>query len=821
MLCCFPRNFGQINLFAMKKSFLLLALLALLFACNNKTVNNLAVQSFEKNRVLLPNGWALTPAPTSLPLGDLPLNMVVSKDKTRMVVTNNGQSTQTLTWIDLTKEKVLHEKVIPKSWLGLAMTSDAKTIYASGGNDNIIRTYQVVADTLAERDSLVLGKPWPTEKISPTGIALDQARQRLYVVTKEDSTLYVLNTQSKSVVQKLALGTEAYTCMLSSDAKTLYISLWGNAALAIYDTEKGTIRNTIKVGLHPNDMTLTKDGRYLYVACADDNAVSVIDLQQQKVVETMIASLYPDAPTGSTTNGVALSEDEKTLFIANADNNCLAVFDVEKPGNSHSEGFIPTGWYPTNVKVVGDKLLIANGKGFTSLANPKGPQPYERRTAETQYIGGLFKGALSIMTVPDESTLAAYSQLVYNNAAYSPKKSKQAHTEKGNPIPQKVGDPSPIKYVFYIIKENRTYDQVLGDMKEGNGDASICLFPDSITPNQHALAREFVLLDNFYVNAEVSADGHNWSMGGYANDFVEKTWPTSYGGRGGNYDYEGSRKIAHPQKGFIWDFCQRAGVSYRTYGEFAAFGDTYLESLKGHSAPNYPGYDLSIKDTVRFNRFVADFDSLLKINKVPHFNTIRFGNDHTAGARAGVPTPAAMVADNDLAVGMFVEFISKSPIWKETAIFILEDDAQNGPDHVDAHRSPAFVISPYTKRKHKESTVYGTTSMLRTMELILGLPPMSQYDAGATPMNACFTKTPDLTPYKARPNRVDLNELNKDSKLSGMSYKLNLDREDAAPDDLFSEIIWKTVRGEHSEMPAPRRAAFVKVSAESDDEEED
>lgn len=804
----------------MKKLLLLLSLAACLFACNH--TNNLSVQSLQKNRILLPNGWALTPSPQSLPLGDLPLNMVLSKDKTRMVVTNNGQSTQMLTWIDVVHDKVLHEKIIPKSWVGLAMTGDATLIYASGGNDNRIRTYEVVADTLAERDSIVLGKPWPQEKISPTGIALDESRHKLYIVTKEDSSLYVVNLQNKKVLQKLPLGAEAYNCLLSNDGKTLYISLWGGAALGIYDTESGQLRQRIPTALHPNDMVLTKDGKYLYVACADDNAVSVIDLQQQKVIETMIASIYPDAPTGSTTNGVALSEDEKTLFIANADNNCLAVFDVENPGKSHSEGFIPTGWYPTSVKVVGNKLLIANGKGFTSYANPNGPNPYLRRTEETEYIGGLFKGTLSIMPIPEEETLAGYSKLVYENAAYSPARAKQAHTEKGNPIPTKLGDPSPIKYVFYIIKENRTYDQVLGDITAGNGDPSLCLFPDSITPNLHAIAKEFVLLDNFYVNAEVSADGHNWSMGGYANDYVEKTWPTNYGGRGGNYDYEGSRKIAYPRKGFIWDYCQRAGVSYRTYGEFSTFNETYLESLKGHCAPQYPGFDLSIKDTFRVSRFMEDFDSLLAINKVPHFNTIRLGNDHTAGARVGVPTPAAMVADNDLAVGQFVEFISHSPIWKESVIFILEDDAQNGPDHVDAHRSTAYVVSPYTKRKHKESTLYSTTGVLRTMELILNLPPMSQYDASATPLHDCFTINPDLTPYTARPNRVNLNQLNTAmGSLSDQSWKLNLEEVDRAPDDLFSEIIWKTVRGEHAQMPAPRRAAFVKVSAEAEEEDED
>ncbi len=810
---------SRINPFAMKKILLLSLLVVALFACNKKTTEyGVAYQALNKNRVLLPNGWSLTPVGDNLPLGDLPLNMVVSKDRQRMVVTNNGQSTQQLTLVDVANSAILDEITIPKSWLGLAMSSDGKTVYASGGNDNMIRVYQIAADTLSQRDSIVLGTPWPT-KISPAGIALDEARQQMYVVTKEDSSLYVLNLRDKSVKQKLALGHEAYTCLLSPDQTSLYISLWGGAAIAIYDIAAGTIRNKIKVDLHPNDMTITQNGRLLYVACADDNSVAVIDLQQNKVVQSIVASLYPNSPTGSTTNGVALSEDEKMLFVANADNNCLAVFNVEEVGEARSMGFIPTGWYPTNVKVVGNRIFVANGKGFVSKPNPRGPNPYSRRTAETEYIGGLFKGSLSIIDIPDQNTLATYTQLVYRNTPYSKDKEKQAHAEKGNPIPRKVGDRSPIKYVFYVIKENRTYDQVFGDLAEGNGDPSLCLFPDSITPNQHALAREFVLLDNFYVDAEVSADGHNWSMAAYANDYVEKTWPTSYGGRGGTYDYEGSRKIAYPRGGFIWDYCKRAGVSYRTYGEFSNLNETYLESLKGHTAPNFPGYDLSIKDTLRFNRWKADFDSLIAINALPRFNTVRFGNDHTAGARGGVPTPAAMVADNDLAVGMFVEHISRSPIWKETAIFVLEDDAQNGPDHVDAHRSIALVVSPYAKRKHIESTMYSTSGMLRTIELILGLPPMSQFDAGATPMHACFTYEVDLTPFKARPNQVDLNQLNPvNTRLSRLSYELNLDKEDQAPDDIFSEIIWKTVRGEHAVMPAPRHSAFVMLKAE---EEED
>jgi hypothetical protein len=357
-------------------------------------------------------------------------------------------------------------------------------------------------------------------------------------------------------------------------------------------------------------------------------------------------------------------------------------------------------------------------------------------------------------------------------------------------------------------------------MKEGNGDPNLCLFPEKITPNQHALARGYVLLDNFYVDAEVSADGHNWSMAAYANDFVEKTWPTSYGGRGGNYDYEGTRRVAFPKKGFIWDHCKRANVSYRTYGEFADDEKANYETLEGHICPNYSSWDLNIKDVVREKTWEHDFDSLLTINQVPRFNTIRFGNDHTSGMSKGAYTPDAAVADNDLAVGRFIEHLSQSSIWKESAVFILEDDAQNGADHIDAHRSTAYVISPYIRRNYVDHTPYSTSSMLRTMELILGIPPMSQYDAAATPMWRCFTAQPDLTPYKALNSNVDIEARNAYVEpLSRISETFNLAKLDAVPERLFNEVLWKSIKGLDSEMPAPRRAAFVNVPEGDDDDD--
>ena len=565
-------------------------------------------------------------------------------------------------------------------------------------------------------------------------------------------------------------------------------------------------------------MLLNKKGNYLFVANGGDNSVSIINTATKKVTEVISAAVHPTHLTGSTTNGLALSDDEQTLYIANADNNCLAVFDVSSIGESISKGFIPTGWYPTNVKYCKNRIWVANGKGFTSMANPKGPQPiskidnsdlHEGSTPDKrlQYIGGLFKGTLSIIDVPKESVMIDYTQTVYDNTPF--KRPQQDPSEK-NTIPFTEGRKSPIKYVFYIIKENRTYDQILGDMSKGNGDPKLCLFPEKVTPNIHALADEFVLLDNFYVDAEVSADGHNWSMGAYANDYVEKTWPTSYGKRGGDSDYGGRRKITHPRDGFIWDYCRRAGLSYRTYGEFADGKTAVVPVLEDHFCVGYPSFNFEIKDTTRCRIWMNDFDKLLAENAVPRFNTVKFPNDHTSGQKKGSISPTAAIADNDLAVGMFVDHLSHSKIWKESVVFILEDDAQNGPDHVDAHRSPALVISPYIKRNQVVSTMYSTSGFLRTMELILGLPPMSQYDAAARPLFDCFTSVLDLTPYNHKKANVDLNVRNKANTLSSkISETFNFDKEDEAPDLALNQVIWKSVKGEDAVMPAPKRSAFV------------
>ncbi len=781
------------------------------------------IDQIEKNRIVLPNGWALTPVGKSLPLGDLPLNIAVSPDKKMLAVTNNGQSTQSIQLIDISKETIIDTKEVRIAWLGLAWSNDSKTLYASGGNGNYIMQFDVSSGKIIFKDSIVVGKPWP-EKISIAGIALDDDRDLIYTVTKENNSLFVIDINEKKIIKTIPLGGEGYTCVLSPDKKTLYISCWGCDKVVIFDTQEMSVTGSIVVGDNPNELLLNSNGSLLYVANANDNSVSIIEISRRKVIETLNAALYPDAPSGSTTNGIALSKDEKTLYVANADNNCLAVFDVTQVGNSRSMGFIPTGWYPTCVRVVDDLIYVASAKGYNSMPNPHGPNPmkieskveYQKGMGpveKEQYIGGLFTGRLSIILVPDKEQLSNYSQVVYRNTPYSKEKETQTSGRPGNPIPMKSGVTSPIKHVFYIIKENRTYDQVLSDIPGGNGDTTLLLFDKKVTPNQHALVKEFVLFDNFYVDGEVSADGHNWSLGVYATDYLEKNWPTNYGNRGGTFDAAGTRDIANNKNGFIWDLCKRYGITYRTYGEFTENYKPNIPALENHFCPYYTGWDQTVMDTTRFQQWKQEFDSLLTIGAVPQFNTLWFINDHTEGLKLGRLTPFAEVADNDLAVGLFIDYLSHSSIWNNSVVFIVEDDAQNGPDHVDAHRSTLYLAGGYVKRHYIDHTMYSTSSVLRTIELILGLPPMSQYDAAAEPLWRSFTDTLDASAFNSIPAKVDLFEKNTAiNEWQRKSDLFNFDKEDRVPDAMFNEVLWAAIKGASVPCPSPRHAAFVNTA---------
>ena len=811
--------------------------------------------------VLLPNQWSLRPAGAQVEMGDFPINVAVHPGGRFAAVLHSGYSAHQIFVVDIPAARVLSRTDVHEAFYGLEFSGDGKKLFCSGAGDEVVHGFEFQDGSLTNHTEIRVREA--KLRAVPAGLAVDGATRRLFVANVWGNRVSRVDLLPRPETTDILLGTNAtplsiapvtdsgdfdteaankreesslyrtgpddtfpYACRLDEKRQRLYVSLWAKAAVAVIDLNLAQVVARWPAQEHPCEMALTRAGRHLFVANSSRNTVTVFDTGKGQALETICTALYPQAPPGSTPNSVALSPNEKTLFVANADNNTVAVFDVSIPGRSRSLGFIPVGWYPTSVRVTpdGGHLLVANGKGIASKANPFGPQPGRSNPTNgpVQHIAGLFRGTLSIIDLPPrkefEKQLASYSAQANRCSALRADAGVTARRPADNPIPVTPGRPGPIKYCIYIIKENRTYDQVLGDLPQGNGDPNLCLFPERVTPNLHQIARQFVLLDNFYADAEVSADGHEWSMGAYATDFVEKMWPMDYGHNHSKkfpYPSEGCFPIAFPAGGYLWDRAREAGVSYRSYGEFVAVlaatnspGTARVKALRGHIDEWYRGWDLGYPDVKRAQRFIAELKRMEGEGEMPRLQILRLPNDHTHGTTQGWRTPAAYVGDNDLALGQMVEAVSRSKFWSQTAIFVVEDDAQNGPDHVDAHRTTAFVISPYTRRGAVDSTLYSTSSMLRTMELILGLRPMSQFDAAATPMFNSFQATPDLRPYEALPANVNLEERN-DAHAWGGEIKMDFAREDAVDDLLLSEVVWRSVHGESSPMPVPVRAAFV------------
>jgi DNA-binding beta-propeller fold protein YncE len=799
--------------------------------------------------VRLPNQWALRPAGKQIPLGDFPVNIVLHRSGRWLAVLHAGYGTHEVVLVSLqgNRQKIVSRVAIDQAFYGLCFAPDGKTLFASGGELEVIHAWAFDDGLLAHHRTLAMRSPAErgnkAPPFVPSGLATDADGKTLFAAGLWGHAVNIvpLDDPDKRRTVKLEKDSYPYTCLPEAGGKRLFVSLWGKSGVAVLDLESDRVAAVWPTESHPTEMALAPDGKTLFVSCANSTRVCVLDVANDgKPLQTIVCALHPNAPSGNTPSSLSLSADGQLLFVANADANNVAVFQVAKRSQAAPLGFIPTGWYPTSVRFDSraKKIYVANGKGLTSRANPQGPNPNLRDRSRTieQYIGGLFHGTLSILDMPTPERMAEYTKQAYRCSPLRADLAPTGDWPEDNPIPQKLGDSSPIKHCIYIVKENRTYDQVFGDMKEGNGDPNLCLFDDAITPNHHKLARQFVLLDNFYVEGEVSADGHQWSMGAYATDFVEKLWPLSYRGRPlassvknlNTYPSEGHLdSIARPAGGYLWDRCAEAGVSYRSYGEWVEEGKKVgepatprVKALEGHIDPMFRGWDLNYPDVKRAERFIEELHRFEREGGFPRLSIVRLPNDHTSGTRPGAPTPRAQVADNDLALGMVVESVSESKFWKDTAIFVVEDDAQNGPDHVDAHRAVALVISPYTKRKHVDSTMYSTSSMLRTMELILCLKPMSQFDAAARPMYHAFQSKPDLTAYEHEKPAVDLKVKNKATAWGAkVSEKFNLAKEDAADDLLLNEVVWRSVKGAHSAMPAPVRAAFVMPRVQDEDDD--
>jgi YVTN family beta-propeller protein len=803
---------------------------------------------------LLPNGWKIAPAGRHLQVGDLPLAMVQSPDGKSLLVATNGYARPAIAVVDLEHEYVRSVVELDHAWLGLAWHPDGKRLFVSGAGNNTVHEMQWADGQLTRGIDLVLARsmdkpaggpnhPEPMAQSFIGGLAVSPDGNRLFAVHVFGRIVSAVDVKTGHVLQNIDLPAEPYTCVVSSDGSTLFVSLWGGAKVLMFDAKTFEPTGEIAVGEHPNAMALTRDGRRLFVSCANTNSVWSIDVPGKRAVEQIVVSLFPKAPPGSTPNHVSLSPDEKQLLVANADNNAVAVVNVEQAAASTVTGFIPTGWYPTAAMFSRDgrNLFVLSGKGLASAANPRFRQPIRTTPGgDLQYIGNLLTGTVSMLPVPPPATLQALTKTVYSVTPYTDERLlAPSKAPAGSPIPARVGDVSPIKHVFYVIRENRTYDQVLGDMERGDGDPTLAIFGEAVTPNAHALAREFGLFDNFYVDAEVSYDGHAWSTGAYATDVIEKLWPTNYAGRGALYLSEGGApfrnafgNLSAPLNGYIWDAAVRKGIGVRSYGEFAHWSDgpakdrasgklwavPSVPGLEGRVSPTYPPWDLAIPDNQRIDAWAREFSEFEKNGTLPALNILRLGNDHTNGTRPDVPTPRAMVAENDLALGRLVETVSKSRYWKESAIFIVEDDAQNGPDHVDAHRSSVLVVSPYARRRGTDSTLYTTSAVLRTMELILGLPPMTQYDAAATPMYTAFQTAPSLAAFVHVAPRIPIDEKNGATAPGAQSsMAMDFSEPDLAPELELNEILWRSVRGGASTMPPIVRSAWIRKAAEDDD----
>ena len=782
---------------------------------------------------VLPNGWKVTPAGKLVPLaGDMPLRVLPLPDGHRVLILTGGYHDHSLSLVDIASGKVLQNLELGKVWAGLAADANFSTLYVSGGGPapkgferNLARNNvdPVLRGSIVDpllRVSMQKGQLAPMPGLAIPGLA-DKDRFIAGVAVARDGSLFVVNTENDTVYKLFAsdgsvsasakVGYRPFGIAISPDFQTVAVSNWGDKSVSLLEPAMLGEIARVPVEAQPTDLVYAPDGR-LFVANAGSNSVSVI--ADGKVIETIKTSLDPKDPVGSTPNALAVRPKGNLLFVANADNNDVAMIDITRKADSRVLGFIPTGWYPSTIGVSldGKKILVATGKGMGSRATVpvlgKHPNKAPDPATPFDYVGDILAGHLEIIDVPHARELKAYTEQVLANV---PKPEKDTSQEDEAQAREAF---SHIKHVLYIIRENRTYDQVFGDLGRGNSDPKLVLFGKDVTPNAHALANQTVILDNLYVNGEVSEDGHQWSNAAYATNFTEKAWPSSYSRRG---EPEADERLTASPAGYLWDICRKHGVSYISYGEFSHFVSNAGEApqyravsgLEGHFSK---GWLTAMKgrDTDRVKFFLDDLRQADQTGEWWQYMVMSLPEDHTHGLSAGSFTPKATVGSNDLALGRIVEAISHSRFWPETAIFVIEDDAQNGPDHVDVHRTVGLVISPYTKQGSIDSTHYTTASMVRTMELILGLPTMTQYDRAATPMYRCFQSHPTLWAYDTLTPQTDLEAKNPDTGPgAAASAKLDFSDVDRADPDALNKILWDALRpGEP--MPAPvHSAAFI------------
>ena len=864
------------------------------------------------NRLVLPVNQVVTPLGRQIPLPGLrPQGLALSPDGTLLLTSGktsellvldpvSGEIRQRVTLPnDALKEpqpKVPSANILKPddsgqlSYTGLVFSPDGRRVVLSNVNGSL-KVFDVADDgTVRASHSIPLppaNAPRRKEEI-PAGLAFSADGQQLYVCGNLSNTLIELDATTGKVLRTFPVGVAPYDVVLVGDQA--FVSNWGGRRPGSGDLTGPAGRGTevrvdpvrhiasegsvsvvplqsassepqeILTGLHATALAVSPNGRYVACANAGSDTVSVIDVRQRTVVETIWVKPKPSDLFGASPNALAFDRSGRRLFVANGTQNAIAVIDFD-PADRESRliGLIPAGWFPGALVFDARRtqLNVANTKG-----HPRQAKAVKEGVEEAEgFNSHQYSGSLSLISVPRDRDLPKLSETVWRNlrrerlaqAALPPRANQPARA-----IPERVGEPSLIRHVVYIIKENRTYDQVLGDVSTGNGDPRLCIFGDAITPNQHQLVRDFVLLDNTYCAGILSADGHQWSTTAFGTDYMEKSFagfPRSYPDGMGEDENDA---LAYSPAGFIWDSALKHGISIRDYGEFMAPAVTWtdlkkkgspdflacfrtwkgessevhfasypmIETIRPFSPTNYVGWEMAVPDQYRADYILRELQEFTARGEFPQLTLICLPNDHTSGTRKGSPTPAACVADNDLAMGRIIEGLSHSPFWKDMAILAIEDDPQAGWDHVSGYRTTAYVVSPYARRKATVSTQYNTTSLLRTISQILGMKPMNQFDASAVPMWDAFTDTPDFTPFTALPTRVPLDQMNPDPKAVAdpqlradalASGRMNFREVDRAPEDELNRILWRAVKG--TSEPYPEWAAGAEDEEEEEEEE--
>lgn len=842
-----------------------------------------------RNVLSTPVNQLLTPAGTLIDLPSMrPQAIALSPDRQLLVVSGK---TADLVVLDPTTGQIRQRVDLPSSrdeakpdvvsdhflqpdkegqlsYTGLTFSPDGFRIYLSSVNGSV-KVFTVSNGRVTARNSFNLPPATaPERKIEiPSGLAVSADGKRLYVVLNLSNKLAEMDPETGRILRTWDVGVAPYDVALTRGKA--YVSNWGGrrpdadsltgpagrgmrvrvdpirhiaseGSVTVIDLQQGQVTDEVLTGLHASALAATPNGKHLVVANAASDTLSVLDTRTDKIIETIWTRQSPADLFGAAPNALAFDSKGARLYVCNGTQNAVAIIHF-RPGKSKPLGLVPVGWYPGGIVVDSARsaFYVANIKGIPASIPPASEK-------KPSYNSRQFRGSVSLVPIPSRRELARHTVTALANLRYPLLKTALAKPRPGQPprpVPERVGEPSVFNHVVYIIKENRTYDQVFGALEKGNGEPSLSVFGENVTPNQHKIVRDFVLLDNTYCSGILSADGHQWATTAFATDYMERSFagfPRSYPD---GMEDDDTDALAYSPAGFLWDNAIAHGKTLRDYGEFAitekrwndpankktiTFADHWrdwtnrtnairiwsrpaVESLRPYLCTNTVGWDMDIPDVFRAAQFIQELREFEKKGSLPNLIIICLPNDHTSGTSAGAPTPAAQVADNDLAFGQIVEAISHSRFWTNTCIFAIEDDPQAGWDHVSGYRTTAYLISPYTKRRAVVSTQYNQTSLIRTMELMLGLPPMNQMDATATPMSDCFVSVPDFTPFTAVPNRVPLDQMNPEpKKLSNallrrnaqLSARLPLHAPDRCPEDTLNRIIWHAMKGPEAPYPA-------------------